>query len=211
MAAAAVCANLAVLLYFKYTGFLMANANAWFGLSMAVPVILLPLGVSFITFQKIAYIVDVYRGQARDRGLLKFAFSSASSRSLIAGPIAHHAEIIPQLDRGLSRGRALRGRGLSLFALGLFKKVALADGVAGFGSRLDVAATAASAALSAWAGALAYTMQIYFDFSGYSDMACGPLYVRHRMPLTSSRPNKAASIIEFWRRLHMTLSRFPRD
>ncbi len=209
----AIAGNLSVLLYFKYAGFLVSNLNA-LGAGLAVPSIVLPLGISFITFQKIAYIADVYRGKAKNHGLLRFALFVSFFPQLIAGPIAHHAEILSQLQRSLRIRAADVAAGLSLFAIGLFKKVMIADRVswaadAGFGAAAHGSHLTFT---SAWAAAFAYTIQLYFDFSGYSDMACGlGLMFGIRLPINFFSPYKAASIIEFWRRWHMTLSRFLRD
>jgi alginate O-acetyltransferase complex protein AlgI len=213
-AAIAVAGNLGVLLYFKYTNFLVTNLGLVLGTPFTVPKIVLPLGVSFITFQKIAYIVDVYRGKVRDRGLLGFALFVSFFPQLIAGPIAHHSEILPQLDRSIAVRLTNVAGGLSLFAVGLFKKVMVADGISGIANAgFDAAAHGSHLAFgSAWASAIAYTIQLYFDFSGYSDMACGlGLMFGIRLPINFFSPYKAASIIDFWRRWHMTLSRFLRD
>ena len=212
-AAIAVAGNLGVLLFFKYTGFLITNLNNLLDAPILVPAIVLPLGVSFITFQKITYIVDVYRGRARDQGFLRFALFVSFFPQLIAGPIAHHAEFLPQVTGRLGLFAQNVAVGLSVFAIGLFKKVMIADGVA----EIADAAFAASAGgvplspLSAWAGALAYTTQLYFDFSGYSDMACGLALLLDRLPINFFTPYKSTSIIEFWHRWHRTLSRFLRD
>jgi D-alanyl-lipoteichoic acid acyltransferase DltB (MBOAT superfamily) len=214
MAAAAIVGNLGVLAYFKYTAFLMVNASWALGLELDVPSIALPLGVSFITFQKIAYIVDVYQGKVRYQEPLRFALFVSFFPQLIAGPIAHHGEILPQLRERLGVQASNVAAGMSLFAVGLFKKVIVADGVAGIADA-GFRATAAGGHLTfeaGWASALAYTCQIYFDFSGYSDMACGlGLMFGIRLPVNFMSPYKAASIIDFWRRWHITLSRFLRD
>ncbi len=209
-------ANLAVLLYFKYAGFLVANIDLLFGSGLALGSIVLPLGVSFITFQKIAYLVDAYGGRARDPSFIRFALFVSFFPQLIAGPIVHHAEIMPQLQPAHLKGvrAASVAAGLALFAFGMLKKVVLADGIAptanlAFG---DAAQGIEPGFSAAWAGALAYTLQLYFDFSGYSDMACGlALLFGVRLPANFYSPYKARSIIDFWRRWHITLSRFLRD
>ncbi|CAN5703612.1 MBOAT family protein [soil metagenome] len=214
--AAGIAANLGVLLYFKYAGFLVANIDRLLGADVSLGAILLPLGVSFITFQKIAYLVDAYRGQARDRSFLRFALFVSFFPQLIAGPIVHHAEVMPQLEPQCLKGvrAATLAAGLGLFAVGLFKKVILADGIApgatlGFA---DAARAIEPSLQAAWAAALSYTLQLYFDFSGYSDMACGlALMFGVRLPVNFYSPYKAAGIIDFWRRWHITLSRFLRD
>jgi alginate O-acetyltransferase complex protein AlgI len=192
----------------------MGNAAWALGLSLDVPSIVLPLGVSFITFQKIAYIVDVYQGKVRYQEPLRFALFVSFFPQLIAGPIAHHGEILPQLREKLTVQAHNVAAGLSLFAVGLFKKVIVADGVAGIADTGFKAVAKGSylAFDTAWASALAYTIQLYFDFSGYSDMACGLVLVFGvRLPANFMSPYKATSIIDFWRRWHITLSRFLRD
>jgi alginate O-acetyltransferase complex protein AlgI len=209
-----VAGNLGVLLYFKYVGFLVANLDAASGASFAIPRIVLPLGISFITFQKIAYVVDTYKGKAHDRGLLRFSLFVSFFPQLIAGPIAHHSEILPQLGPSLRLSSRNVAVGLSLFAVGLFKKVMIADGVSYISDAVfAISAKGGQASfLTAWAGALAFTMQLYFDFSGYSDMACGlSMMFGIRLPINFYSPYKSDSIIEFWRRWHISLSRFLRD
>jgi D-alanyl-lipoteichoic acid acyltransferase DltB (MBOAT superfamily) len=212
-AALAITANLAVLAWFKYAGFLATNLNL-LGLHLKVPAIMLPLGVSFITFQKIAYIADSYSGKTRDRGFLRFALFVSFFPQLIAGPIAHHSEILDQLEKSVRVRAAEVAAGLSLFSVGLLKKVMIADGVAGLADRGFVAVAQGGhlAFSSAWASAISYSIQLYFDFSGYCDMACGlALIFGIRLPINFFSPYKATSVIEFWRRWHMTLSRFLRD
>lgn len=214
--AAGISANLGVLLYFKYAGFLVANADLLLGTGFTLGAIVLPLGISFITFQKIAYLVNAYRGHARDPSFIRFALFVSFFPQLIAGPIVHHAEIMPQLLPSRLKGvkAATLAAGLCLFALGMFKKVILADGIAP-GANLafaDAAKSIEPSLAAAWAGALSYTLQLYFDFSGYSDMACGlALMFGVRLPPNFYSPYKAAGIIDFWRRWHITLSRFLRD
>lgn len=210
----AVAGNLAVLLYFKYTGFLVANLEAITGSSYGFAQIALPLGVSFITFQKIAYIVDVYQGKVSRTDPLRFALFVSFFPQLIAGPISHHAEILPQLQRRLAVRSADVAAGLSLFSVGLFKKVIIADSISSIADAGFAAASKGSylTADAAWASALAYTLQLYFDFSGYCEMACGlALMFGIRLPVNFLSPYKSPNIIEFWRRWHITLSRFLRD
>jgi D-alanyl-lipoteichoic acid acyltransferase DltB (MBOAT superfamily) len=211
-----IAANLGVLLYFKYAGFLVTNLDLLLDAGLSLGAIVLPLGISFITFQKIAYLVDAYRGLARDQSLLRFALFVSFFPQLIAGPIVHHAEIVPQFKPAALTGvRAAQvAVGLALFAFGMFKKVVLADGLAPIANLVfgDAAQGVAPGLLAAWAGALAYTLQLYFDFSGYSDMACGlAVLFGVRLPANFYSPYKARSIIDFWRRWHITLSRFLRD
>ncbi|MEO0794083.1 MAG: MBOAT family protein [Verrucomicrobiota bacterium] len=208
--------NLILLGYFKYANFFVDSMNHWLTVDWTLEKIILPLAISFFTFQQIAYLIDVYsdRGQSYEFGdyLLFVVFFP----QLIAGPIVHHQEMMPQFQR--RRTYILDWEniavGLTLFSFGLFKKVIIADT---FGVRateaFDVAA--AGGALytwEAWAGALAYTLQIYFDFSGYTDMAIGlGRMFGIRLPQNFNSPYKSVDIGEFWRRWHMTLSRFLRD
>lgn len=207
-------ANLLLLGYFKYTGFLIENANAVFSTALPAPDIILPLGISFFTFQKIAFLVDCHRKKiAGALNLLNFGLFVSFFPQLISGPIVHHAEMMPQFNRQKAIGGETVAAGLSLFALGLFKKIFIADSLGLYATTLfGVAETRELAASEAWIAMLAYTFQIYFDFSGYSDMALGlGKMLGIRLPLNFFSPYKAASIIDFWRRWHMTLSRFLRD
>jgi alginate O-acetyltransferase complex protein AlgI len=208
---AGVAFDLAVLGTFKYAGFLAANLNALFSTGVTID-ILLPVGISFYTFTQIAFLVDAYRGNVAHYALPHYALFVSYFPHLIAGPILHHRDIIPQFERSEARrpDPHLILCGLIIFAIGLFKKTALADGIQplvalAFG---PVAPTFDQA----WIGALAYSFQLYFDFSGYSDMAIGiSLMFGIFLPLNFNSPYKATSIIDFWRRWHMTLSQFLRD
>jgi alginate O-acetyltransferase complex protein AlgI len=210
----AIVANLCVLGYFKYVNFFIDNLNALFGLDLFVAQVVLPLGISFFTFQKIALLADAYEGKIRDLNFLDYALFVLFFPQLIAGPIVHHSEAMPQFQ---ARGRvpmSLIALGITIFAIGLSKKVILADGAAIYAApQFDAAASGAKLSfLDAWSGALAYSLQLYFDFSGYSDMAIGAaLLFGVRLPLNFNSPYKARSMIDFWRRWHMTLSRFLRD
>ncbi|NBO17728.1 MAG: MBOAT family protein [Proteobacteria bacterium] len=207
-------ANLGVLAYFKYANFLVNNLNALFGLNLFLAQILLPLGISFFTFQKIAFLVDAYRGKVGSLNLLDFSLFVSFFPQLIAGPIVHHSEVLPQFHR---KGRIAENAimlGVTIFTFGLAKKMLLADTAARYASPVfAIAATGEPLSLlAAWTGALAYTGQLYFDFSGYSDMAIGAaLLFGIRLPVNFASPYKAASITDFWRRWHITLSRFLRD
>jgi alginate O-acetyltransferase complex protein AlgI len=214
--AAGIVFNLGVLAYFKYAGFFVENLNVWFGAGFSVPKIILPIGVSFITFQKIAFLVDAYRGEVRDFSFPNFALFVTFFPQLIAGPIVHHAEVMPQFAKKsteISLAADL-SVGLSIFCMGLFKKVVIADSCAVYadagygmlkaGQPLDFT--------SAWITILAYSFQLYYDFSGYSDMAVGLARMFGiRFPANFHSPYRASGIIDFWRRWHMTLSRFLRD
>ena len=207
--------NLGLLCYFKYAGFLLANAEAVFGQTFAEVHIVLPLAISFFTFQQVAYLVDVYQGKAAEPGLLNYCLFVSFFPQLIAGPIVHHSEMMPQFREAARKplSRATAGVALAFLAIGLYKKVVLANGIAPVADQVfHHAATGVPATGDAWIGAFAYTFQIYFDFSGYSDMAVGlALLFGIRLPLNFNSPYKATSIIDFWRRWHITLSRFIRD
>jgi alginate O-acetyltransferase complex protein AlgI len=208
--------DLLVLGIFKYAGFFASNLNRLPEVALPVPQIVLPLGISFFTFTQIAYLVDVYRGQAREYRFLNYALFVTFFPHLLAGPVLHHAEVMPQFAerRTFRLSSENLAVGLTIFAIGLFKKVILADGVAEFAApAFDAARNGATLTfLAAWGGALSYTFQLYFDFSGYSDMAIGLARLFGIVfPANFNSPYKAASIIDFWRRWHMTLSRFLRD
>jgi D-alanyl-lipoteichoic acid acyltransferase DltB (MBOAT superfamily) len=208
------CGNLALLGYYKYADFFIDNANMLTGSQIGALNIVLPLGISFFTFTQIAYLVDVYRGY-REEGydIVNYSLFVTFFPHLLAGPIIHHKEMMPQFDR--LRGKVLNYRniygGLFLVSMGLFKKVCIADMLvpvvqAGFNdpSALNMA--------ESWVTSLSYTMQIYFDFSGYTDIALGSsLFFNIKLPKNFNSPYKALDIQDFWRRWHMTLSRFLRD
>jgi alginate O-acetyltransferase complex protein AlgI len=207
--------NLCLLGYFKYAGFFVSNVNSIFGSGWAVPQILLPIGISFITFQKIAFLVDAYRGQVHNFTPINYVLFVTFFPQLIAGPIVHHAELMPQLARFTQRELYNDlSLGLSIFIVGLFKKVVVADTLAvyadaGYGA---VATGHALDAPSAWITVLAYSFQLYYDFSGYSDMAVGLARMFGiKLPINFFSPYKAYSITDLWRRWHITLSRFLRD
>src|SRR5262245_44448891 len=199
-----VAGNLLLLGFFKYAGFAVATLNDLTGLGLTVPSIPLPIGISFYTFTQIAFLVDVYRAEAREYELPKYGLFVTFFPHLIAGPILHHKETVPQFDRKeVYRPQPeLIALGTGFFAIGLFKKVMLADSVAPFANAVFGAANKASAIsfADAWIGTLSYTLQIYFDFSGYSDMAIGlALLFGITFPINFNSPYKARSLIEFWR------------
>ena len=210
-----VALNLAVLCYFKYTNFLFDSINTLTGAPLPFFNIVLPLGISFFTFQQIAYLVDVMRGARVERDIVSYTLFVSFFPHLIAGPLVHHAEMIPQFKRGRTgRSAVLAARGLAIFAAGLFKKVVIADNLAQFVSPVFAHLDAGGGVTTPWAwlATLAYSLQIYFDFSGYSDMAVGlALLFGIRLPVNFRSPYQALSIVEFWRRWHITLSRFLRD
>jgi D-alanyl-lipoteichoic acid acyltransferase DltB (MBOAT superfamily) len=207
--------NLAVLCYFKYTGFFLDTISALSGIPLPFSSIILPLGISFFTFQQIAYLVDIMRGAKVERDIVSYTLFVSFFPHLIAGPLVHHAEMIPQFKRGRTGRSAILGaRGLAIFAAGLFKKVVIADNLAQFVSPVFAHLDAGGGVTTPWAwlATLAYTLQIYFDFSGYSEMAIGlALLFGIRLPVNFRSPYQAMSVIEFWRRWHITLSRFLRD
>lgn len=211
-----ISANLGLLGYFKYANFFVDNINNLVGSEFHLETIILPLAISFFTFQQITYLVDTYKGITKEHNFLHYCLFVTFFPQLIAGPIVHHNEMLPQFTKlktyWLDYGNLAIG--LSIFFLGLFKKVVFADGIAEFANpTFDSAETGiAPAFFEAWGAALAYTFQLYFDFSGYSDMAIGIARTFGIvLPLNFNSPYKAQNIIGFWRRWHMTLSRFLRD
>lgn len=211
-----VLVDLGALAYFKYTDFFISTMNAAIGTSWTLQHIILPLGISFFTFQKIAYLVDARRGEVEPHSFLEYCFFVMFFPQLIAGPIVHHKEIFSQTHEKNAFRFDLSNIsvGLTIFLIGLFKKVVIADNLAPFASHaFGVAAGPEPMGfLLAWQGMVAYTLQLYFDFSGYTDMAIGASRMFGiKLPLNFNSPYQSASIVEFWRRWHMTLSRFLRD
>lgn len=202
--------NLALLGFFKYAGFAVDNLNA-IGAGLPRPDIALPLGISFFTFQAIAYLVDAWRGEITRHDAVSWTLFITWFPQLIAGPIVHHREVMPQFARARLASAEQVGQGLFLLCAGLFKKVVIADQLAPIADA--VFANAASATFfEAWVGVLSYSLQIYFDFAGYSEMAMGiALLFGIELPKNFDSPYKARSIQEFWRTWHMTLSRWIRD
>jgi alginate O-acetyltransferase complex protein AlgI len=208
--------NLSLLGYFKYAGLIVWSYNESFSSSSEIPNIALPLAISFFTFQQIAYLVDVYRYGKPSGGWLQYTLFVVFFPQLIAGPIVHHAEMIPQFEKV---GRFARLRidiavGFTIFTIGLGKKIILADSCGVFADFIfgRAAEGIVPAFLESWVGAIAFGLQIYFDFSGYSDMAVGLARLFGiRLPVNFFSPYRSDNIIEFWRRWHITLSRFLRD
>ena len=205
--------NILVLGWFKYSGFLAEAANAAFDVGLPIPHVILPLAISFYTFQKIAYLVDSHEGITRGTSFPHYALFVLFFPQLIAGPIVHHKEIIHQFRQpGIYRpDPQMIMIGLTAFFIGLYKKVALADAFDPIADATFMTAAGGSipTLANAWTGGLAFTLQLYFDFSGYSDMALGLGFMFGlRLPVNFASPFKSASIIEFWARWHMTLSRF---
>src|SRR5262245_41313080 len=209
-------ANIAILGYFKYASFFAEIVRDVTGRLWEPGEIIVPLAISFYTFQQIAYLVDCYRGHSVRYSFLQYVSYLAFFPHLIAGPIVHHRELVTQLSDGrilFVRAQNLLS-GIAIFWIGLFKKVVLADGAAAYANPI-FAAPDAGVTLTfseAWIAALLFSFVIYFDFSGYSDMAIGLARLFNvRLPENFASPYKAVNIIEFWRRWHITLSRFLRD
>lgn len=204
--------NVCFLGYFKYANFAVTVVDDVTGADFVWKNVILPLGISFITFQKIAFLIDVAGGRIKAFSVRDYLLFVMFFPQLIAGPIIHYTETMPQWERATCRfDRTLFAVGITLFCFGLFKKVVLADGMAAHVT--PVFAYAASGAeatlLQSWLAAVGFTLQIYFDFSGYSDMACGAaLLFGIRLPINFDSPLKATSIVDFWLRWHITLTRF---
>lgn len=214
--AAAVVFNLSLLVYFKYTNFFISTANTLLHSNLPLAEITLPLGVSIFTFTQIAFVCDVYRGSAAEYNFVHYVLFVTYFPHLIAGPIIHHRQIMPQFDVAATyRPHAdYLASGLVIFFIGLAKKVLLAASFAEYTDPVfDAVRDGTQPGLAvAWIGALAYALQIYFDFSGYSDMAIGlSRLFCIELPENFNSPYKARNIIEFWRRWNMTLSSFLRD
>ena len=211
-----IAGNLGLLGYYKYANFFIDNINLLSGINFNVGTIILPLAISFFTFQQITYLVDAYRGETREYNFLHYCLFVTFFPQLIAGPIVHHKEMLPQFGKRsvYAFHHENFSVGITIFVIGLFKKVVIADGISVFATPVFSAAASGTTLtfFEAWSGTLAYSFQLYFDFSGYSDMAIGiARMVGIHLPLNFHSPYKATSIIEFWRRWHMTLSRFLRD
>ena len=211
-----VLTNLGSLGYFKYANFFIEQLNWASNSNFHLEKIFLPLAISFFTFQQIAFLVDSYRHETKELNFLQYCLFVTFFPQLIAGPIVHHKEMMPQFasNQIYKINYELLAIGLIIFTIGLFKKVIIADGVAIYATPIFVEAEAEIALtfFSAWGGALAYTLQLYYDFSGYSDMAIGIAFMFGiKLPINFNSPYKSQSIIEFWRRWHITLSRFLRD
>lgn len=222
---AGIAGNLLLLAYFKYATFFLTNLNGILNvtgisnvsgildLHALHPGVILPLGISFFTFTQIAYLVDVYRGKAGGYGFGNYSLFVTFFPHLLAGPIIHHGEMMPQFSsrRNMTVDYENLSRGLFLFFAGLFKKAVIADTLAIWANH-GFANSAALDLFGAWQSSLSYTLQLYFDFSGYTDMAIGAsLMFNIRLPINFDSPYKATNIQDFWRRWHITLSRFLRD
>ncbi|WP_022756329.1 MBOAT family O-acyltransferase [Butyrivibrio fibrisolvens] len=204
--------NVILLIYFKYSGFLVQNINALFNTDFIFKNIALPLGISFFTFTQISWLVDTYRGEIRDYSFLEYVLFISYFPKMAEGPIALHGDILPQF-RDKSRKTIDYdniSRGIMIFVLGLFKKLMIADTLGkavdwGFNNVLDLYS------MDIWIVMLCYTLQIYFDFSGYCDMAAGvSLLFNIELPVNFNSPYKALSITDFWKRWHISLTSFLR-
>ncbi|MCM1100865.1 MAG: MBOAT family protein [Clostridium sp.] len=210
--ATGIAANLGIIFYYKYFNFFLESSNAWFGTDFAMRKILMPLGISFFTFQQISWLVDSYRMETADCRPVDYALYITFFPQLVAGPIVLHDEMIPQFgDKSLKRLDQDRlAAGIRLFAIGLFKKVLIADTL-GRGADWGFANPQVLTAPDVAVVSILYTLQLYFDFSGYCDMACGIAGMfGFELPLNFNSPYKAVSIQDFWKRWHMTLTRFLR-
>ncbi|MDP9127644.1 MAG: MBOAT family protein [Pseudomonadota bacterium] len=213
---AGVAGNILLIAYFKYLGFLVANLDSLTGSAYAIPDIVLPLGISFFTLHQICYLIDSYHGKTKPTPLSHYVLYVTFFPQLIAGPIVRFTEVMDQYDDPrFGRFDATRlAQGMLLLCIGLAKKVLLADYFATVASPVFAAAQDGLGlnGLQAWMASISYSFQIYFDFSAYSDMALGlGLFFGIQLPVNFNSPYQATSIIDFWRRWHMTLSRFLRD
>ncbi|WP_144938461.1 MBOAT family protein [Paenibacillus sp. 32O-W] len=205
--------NLALLGYYKYTNFFIENVNALTGESLALKSIVLPLGISFFTFQLIAYLADCYRGKVEEHSVIDYLVFITFFPQLIVGPIVHHGEIIPQLNQHRRRffNQAEVMLGMFLFSIGCAKKLVLADPLTAYAEDF-LADLPGADAPTGWTAVLSYTLSYYFDLSGYADMAIGLGWLFGiRLPHNFDSPYKARNFREYWQKWHMTLSRFLGD
>jgi alginate O-acetyltransferase complex protein AlgI len=208
--------NLGALGYYKYANFFTDSLNATINSNFNLEKIILPLAISFFTFQQITYLIDAHRGKTREYDFMHYCLFVSFFPQLIAGPIVHHKEMMPQFLNSKKYRLEVShlSVGITIFIIGLFKKVVFADNIAIHATPVfDAAETGMLLTFfEAWGGALAYTFQLYFDFSGYSDMAIGLARMFGIvLPVNFYSPYKANNIIEFWKRWHITLSRFLRE
>ncbi|MBG6158888.1 D-alanyl-lipoteichoic acid acyltransferase DltB (MBOAT superfamily) [Labrenzia sp. EL_159] len=208
--------NLGLIAVFKYADFFIGNANFFAGSDIPLLHLVLPLAISFFTFQQISFLIDTYKGDVTECDFPRYMLFVVFFPQLIAGPIVMQKETIPQFNLPVFRNKLVLNLavGSTLFAIGLFKKIVLADGIAPYANSVfNLAETTSGVPFeAAWIGALAYTFQLYFDFSGYCDMALGLARLFGiRLPVNFNSPYKATSISDFWRRWHITLSHFLRD
>ena len=202
--------NIGLLVYFKYMDFFISNTNTVFGSNMELLHLALPLAISFFTLQQIIFLIDSYEGLVKEKNFLNYTAFVTFFPQLIAGPIVHHKEMMPQFSSVRNKVKNYKNiaLGLFIFSIGLFKKVVIADTFAVWATQgFDVATTLNL--FEAWVTSLSYTLQLYFDFSGYTDMAIGAaLLFNIRLPINFNSPYKATGMIDFWERWHITLSNF---
>lgn len=202
--------NLLFLAYYKYANFLLDNISVLFHTSFSHFDIVLPLGISFFTFTQTAYLVDAYRRETKTYSKSDYLLFVTIFPHLIAGPIIYHKDMIPQFaeEQRYKFNYDNFAKGITWFVIGLFKKVIIADWMSNI-ANLVFGHSEHLSILEAWGGSLAYTLQLYFDFSGYSEMAIGiALMLNYNLPINFNAPYKACSIIDFWKRWHITLSAF---
>lgn len=205
--------NLLLLGYYKYSDFVIENVNQMSGATFDLLGLTLPLAISFFTFQQIAYLVDSFKGETKEYDFLNYALFVTFFPQLIAGPIVHHKEMMPQFSSKWNLVKRYRNisAGLFIFSIGLFKKVIIADKFSQW-ANLGFDHADYLNMFEAWVISLSYTFQLYFDFSGYTDMAIGvALLFNIKLPINFNSPYKALTIRDFWHRWHITLSRFLRD
>ena len=205
--------NISLLGYFKYADFFIANLNYLIDDDYSFLKLALPLAISFFTFQQIAYLIDSYKLETNEHSFLSYAQFVTFFPQLIAGPIVHHREMMPQFSRNQNQHVQWENvyQGLFIFSIGLFKKIVIADSFAGW-ANAGFNFEQSLGLLESWTTSLCYTMQLYYDFSGYSDMAIGAaLFFNIKLPINFNSPYKALSIQEFWKRWHITLSRWLKD
>lgn len=208
--AAGLAVNLGILFYYKYYDFFIENINAWLKTDYRLLQLMLPLGISFYTFQQLSYVIDSYKGESEKYGLLEYAVYVSFFPQLIAGPIVYHDELIPQLrdEKNHKINYENLSKGLYAFSLGLAKKVLIADTLSkivtiGYDDMQQIYTVTVVIVM------LSYALQIYFDFSGYCDMAYGIAYMFNvKLPVNFNSPYKAVSVTDFWKRWHITLTRF---
>lgn len=205
--------NLFLLSYYKYFGFIIENLNTFLSTPLTIPKIELPLAISFFTFQQIAFLVDTYKGYIKKINVLDYFTFITFFPQLIAGPIVHHKEMMPQFSNSIIKIISPENisKGLKLFSIGLFKKVVIADSFAEY-ANLGYNNYLSLNLIESWLTSFSYTLQLYFDFSGYSDMAIGlALFFNIKIPINFNSPYRARNIQEFWRKWHISLSNFLRD
>jgi alginate O-acetyltransferase complex protein AlgI len=202
--------NVGLLVYFKYMDFFISNTNSVLGSDIGLLHLALPLAISFFTLQQIAYLIDSYEGLVKEKNFLDYTIFVTFFPQLIAGPIVHHKEMMPQFASAKNKVKNYNNiaLGVFIFSIGLFKKVVIADTFAVWATAGFDTATTLNL-FEAWATSISYTFQLYFDFSGYTDMAIGAaLLFNIKLPQNFNSPYKATGMIDFWQRWHITLSSF---